>query len=143
MRGTRRAALCVGVAVVSALSGCGQQDFLREPPRRPVPIQISGVITENQVTVSPDRIGGGPIVLIISNQDEMSHTVILESDRMREQVGPINPDDAATLTTDLNQGRYTIRAGSERAVAPGERLEPAVLTVGARRPSGEDDLLRP
>jgi hypothetical protein len=143
IRGNGRAALVVGLTAVSTLAGCGQSDFDRVPPRPPVPIQLTGVITPNQVTISPSRIGGGPIVLIISNQDEMSHTVILESDQVREQVGPINPDDAATLTSNLTQGRYTVRAGSEQAVAPSEQLEPAVLEVGPRRPTGEDDLLRP
>ncbi|MDQ3320302.1 MAG: hypothetical protein M3515_08770 [Actinomycetota bacterium] len=143
MRGTRGAALIVGIALLWALSGCGQKDFLRDPPRPPLPIQITGVITATGVTVSPDRIGGGPVLLIISNQDQVSHTVILEGEQAREQVGPINPDDAATITTDLTQGRYTVRAGSERAAAPGDQLEPGVLVVGQRRPTGEDDILRP
>jgi len=143
MRVTRGAALIAGIAVLSALSGCGQKDFLREPPRPPTPIQITGVITATGVTVSPDSIGGGPVVIIISNQDQVSHTVILEGERAREQVGPVNPDDAATITTDLTQGRYTVRAGSEVAAAPSDQLEPATLNVGQSRPTGEDDVLRP
>jgi hypothetical protein len=142
MRG-RRALLLAGIVAVSALSGCGQQDYLREPPRPPVPIEITGVITAREVTVSPDRVGGGPVILVISNQDEMSHTVIVEGNGAREQVGPINPQDAATIQTEVSQGRYTVRAGSERAVAPGQGIEPDVLEVGQGRPTGEDDLLRP
>ena len=142
MRG-RRALLLAGIVAVSALSGCGQRDYLREPPRPPVPIEITGVITAREVTVSPDRIGGGPVILVISNQDEMSHTVIVEGNGAREQVGPINPQDAATIQTEVSQGRYTVRAGSERAVAPGQGIEPDVLEVGQGRPTGEDDLLRP
>ena len=143
MRATRGAALVAGIAMLSVLSGCGQDDFVREPPRPPLPIQVTGVITTTGVTISPDRIGGGPVVIIVSNQDEVSHTVILEGEQAREQVGPINPDDAATITTDLTQGRYTVRAGSERASAPSRRLDPGVLLVGQRRPTGEDDILRP
>lgn len=143
IRGARGTALVAGIAVLSALSGCGQKDFIREPPRPPQPIQITGVITPQEVTVSPSRIGGGPVLLLISNQDDVSHTVILEGEQTREVVGPINPQDTATITADLTQGRYTVRAGSERAAAPGERIEPATLVVGPRRPTGEDDLLRP
>jgi hypothetical protein len=142
MRRVRGAALTAGIAVLSAV-GCGQTDFQRNPPRPPVPIQITGVITTTGVTVSPDRIGGGPVVIIISNQDEVSHTVILEGEQAREQVGPVNPDDAATITTDLIQGQYTVKAGSERAVSAGDQLDPATLFVGERRPTGEDDILRP
>ena len=143
IRGTRGAALAVGIVVVSALAGCGQKDFLRDPPRPPLPLQITGVITPQEVTVSPDNIGAGPIVLIISNQNSVSHTVIFEGEQIREQVGPINPQDAATIQTNVSQGRYTIRAGSDRAMAPSDRLEPATLEVGERRPTGEDELLRP
>jgi hypothetical protein len=143
IRGARGTAVLAGIVVASTITGCGQRDFIREPPRPPIPLQITGVITPQEVTVSPSKIGGGPIVLLISNQDDESHTVILEGEQAREQVGPINPQDAATITTDLTQGRYTVRAGSERAVMPGERIEPATLMVGQRRPSGEDDLLRP
>jgi hypothetical protein len=143
MRAGRGARLIAGIALLSALSGCGQKDFLRDPPRPPLPLQITGVITVTGVTVSPNRIGGGPVVIIVSNQDDVSHTVVLEGEQTREQVGPINPQDAATITTDLTQGRYVIRAGSERATAPGDQLDPATLVVGQRRPTGEDDLLRP
>jgi hypothetical protein len=142
-RRTRRAALVAGIVVVSTFTGCGQKDYLRDPPRPPIPIQITGVITATEVTVSPNRIGSGPVVLLISNQDDISHTVILEGPQARERVGPINPQDAATIQTDVPQGRYTVRAGSERALPPEDIPEPAALIVGQRRPTGEDDLLRP
>jgi hypothetical protein len=141
-RGTGRAALA-GIAVVSTLAGCGQADYTRQPPRPPTPLQVTGVITEREVSVSPNRIGAGPIVLIVSNQDAMSHTVILEGERKREQVGPINPQDTATIQANVQQGRYTVRAGSERALARSQMIAPAVLVVGRERPTGENDLLRP
>jgi hypothetical protein len=143
IRGRGRAALAAGIAVASTLGGCGQSDYTREPPRPPSPIQITGVITERQVSVSPDHIGAGPIVLIVSNQDSASHTVILEGERKREQVGPINPQDTATIQANVEQGRYTVRAGSERAVTRTQTISPAELVVGRERPTGEDELLRP
>lgn len=132
----RRAVLVAGVGVVSMLGGCGQSEFDREPPRPPVAAKITGVVTPQQVTVSPSRVGGGPIVLVVSNQDEDSHTVILEGGRTREQVGPINPQDTATVTAELRKGSYAVRAGSDRAVNPSEQIEPARLVVGQRRPTG-------
>jgi hypothetical protein len=125
------------------LGGCGQSDFDRDPPRPPVVIQVTGVITSEKVTVSPSRIGGGMVVLIVSNQDEDSHTVILEGVRTREQVGPINPQDTATVTARLTPGSYAVRAGSDRAVNPSEEIEPARLVVSQRRPTGADDVLGP
>ena len=138
----RRTVLTAGVGVATILGACGQQGFDRSPPRPPVAVQITGVVTARQVTVSPSRIAGGPIVLSLSNRDEDSHTVVLEGMRTREQVGPINPQDTATLTAELTRGVYAVRAGSEHAVNPSEQIEPARLVVGRRIPTGKDDRLR-
>ena len=142
-RRSRRGAVLAGLVLASAVAGCGQPDYTRRPPRPPATIQITGVITGKEVEVSPSRIGAGPIVLIVSNQDSDSHTVILEGERLREEAGPINPQDTATIQANVQQGRYTVRAGSERAVAPGKAIRPADLSVGRERPTGEDELLRP
>jgi len=142
-RRMRRTAFVAGVGVVSMLGGCGQSDPDRDPPRPPDVIRVTGVITAQKVTVSPSRIGGGPTVLIVSNKNEDSHTVILEGVRTRDQVGPINPQDTATITAELTQGSYAVRAGSEHAVNPSEQIEPARLVVGQRPSTGVYDQPRP
>jgi hypothetical protein len=96
------------------------------------------------VTVSPDEEGAGPFVITISNQTKASHTITLESadgGTIREQAGPINPLDTATLQRTLPTGEYTVKAGSERAVE--REIEPAVLKIGEDRKSGSDELLLP
>ena len=133
-------ALC---ALGLALAGCGEDDFENDP-RPPVPKQLTGVITEERVTVSPNEDGAGPFVITISNQTKASHTVTLESTgggTIREQVGPINPLDTATIQITLTRGDYTVKAGSERAVE--REIEPATIRVGASRKSGSDELLLP
>jgi hypothetical protein len=133
-------ALCAGVL---ALAGCGEDDFENEP-RPPVPKQLTGVITEDKVTVSPNELGAGPVVITVSNQTDASHTVTLESSdggTIREQVGPINPLDTATLQRTLEQGTYMVSAGSEAAVP--KEIQPAELTIGKERKSGSDELLLP
>ena len=138
----RRTALVAGIGVATILGGCGQRDRDGRPPRPPVASQVTGGITSEQVTLSPRRIGGGRIALIVSNQDADSHAVVLEGGRTLEQVGPINPQDTATIMAELTQGSYAVRAGSD-AVSSSERIEPARLVVGPGRPTGEDDLRRP
>jgi len=126
-----------------ALAGCGEDDFENEP-RPPVPKQLTGVITNDKVTVSPNDLGAGPVVITVSNQTDASHTVTLESSdggTIREQVGPINPLDTATLQRTLDQGTYTVSAGSETAVP--KEIQPATLTIGKERKSGSDELLLP
>jgi hypothetical protein len=126
-----------------ALGGCGEDDFENEP-RPPVPKQLTGVITPQKVTVSPHELGAGPVVITVSNQTEASHTVTLESSdggTIREQVGPINPLDTATLQRTLEPGTYTVSAGSEAAVP--KEIQPATLNIGQERKSGSDELLLP
>jgi hypothetical protein len=126
-----------------AFAGCGEDDF-ENKPRPAVPKQLTGVITDEKVTVSPDQEGAGPFVITISNQTKASHTITLESadgGTIREQVGPINPLDTATIQRTLTQGEYTVKAGSERAVK--REIAPAVLRIGKDRKSGSDELLLP
>ena len=142
-RRIRAGALPALCAAGLALAGCGEDDFENEP-RPPVPIQLTGVITEEKVTISPSDVGAGPVVITVSNQTDASHTVTLESSddgTIREQVGPINPLDTATLQRTLEQGTYTVSAGSEAAVP--RQITPATLTIGQDRKSGSDELLLP
>ncbi len=136
--------LLAGTLVVAA--GCGEDDFKNEK-RPPVPMELTGVIQEDKVTISPNgrdkRIGGGPFLIIISNQTEEAHTVTLEGDRVRERVGPINPLDTATIQKDLPQGIYEVRAGSEEAVPAGEQIRAAELRIGPRRDPSNNELLLP
>ena len=142
-RRIRAGALPALCAAGLALAGCGEDDFENEP-RPPVPRQLSGVISDDKVTVSPSQVGAGPVVITVSNQTEASHTVTLESadgGTIREQVGPINPLDTATLQRTLEPGRYTVSAGSEAAVP--REIKPATLNIGEERKSGSDELLLP
>lgn len=142
-RGIRAGAMLAFCAASLALGACGEDDFENEP-RPPTPIQLTGVITEEKVTVSPGDVGAGPVVITISNQTKASRIVTLESTgggNVREEVGPINPLDVATIQRTLDQGQYTVKAGSEAAVK--REIEPATLNIGAPRESGSDDLLLP
>ena len=142
-RRIRAGALTAFCAVGLALSGCGEDDFENEP-RPPTPVQLTGVIKEDKVTISPNELGAGPVVITVSNQTKGSHTLTLESSdggTIREQVGPINPLDTATLQRTLEPGQYTVSAGSEEAVP--REIKPATLTIGEERKSGSDELLLP
>lgn len=142
-RRIRAGAIAATCAVALSASGCGGDDF-KNDPRPAVPLQLTGSIKQDKVTVSPDKVGAGPIVILIANLTKQSHTVTLESaggGTIREQVGPINPGDTATIQRTLTQGDYTVKAGSEQAVA--HEIEPATLRIGRPRKSGSDQLLLP
>ncbi len=133
------AVLAAGVIGVLAV-GCGDEDF-ENKPRPPVPEELTGVIQEQKVTVSPNRVGAGPILITVSNQTKDAHTLTLEGESVRERVGPINPLDTATIQKTLRPGHYELRAGSSEAVP--KEIKPAELVVGQPRPNSNDKLLLP
>ena len=132
--------LLAGALCLFVLAGCGSEDF-KNNPRPATPLEITGVIQKDKVTISPDQFGAGPILLTISNQTKEAHTVTLEGESLRERVGPINPLDTATIQAKVNSGTYEVRAGSSQAVT--QEIQPAELDVGESRGDSNDQLLQP
>jgi hypothetical protein len=134
-------AIFAAVAAAIVMAGCGEDDFENEP-RPPVPMELTGVIQDDKLTVSPSRnIGAGPFVITISNQTEAEHTITLEGESIVEEVGPVAPLDTATIQRTLAPGSYEVRAGSARAVR--REITPASLDIGAERKNSNSELLLP
>ena len=130
--------LVAGASGVAA--GCGGDDF-ENKPRPPSAVTLTGVIQDRGVTVSPKEEGAGPVVITISNQTDDAHTVTLEGTSIEERVGPIQPQDTATIQKTLPTGKYEVRAGSEQAVD--KEIPPAELDIGPDRDPSNDQLLLP
>jgi hypothetical protein len=138
--GTRVRA-CIGLAIAAALiAGCGDDDFKNEA-RAPVRLALTGVIKDDKVTVSPAKLGAGPVQITIANQTDSERTVTLEGESITEQQGPVQPGGTATIQKTLEPGSYEVRAGSEKAVR--KEIQPAVLTIGKKRKNSNNDLLLP
>jgi hypothetical protein len=136
-----RRVIVVPAMAAIALSGCGGGKDFANKPRPPVPLQLTGVITKAKVTISPSKVGAGPVVITVSNQTGQSRTLTLDGQGLQERVGPINPLDTAQLQKTLKPGRYTVTAGSEQATA--KSIAPATLVIGKERASGSDKVLLP
>jgi hypothetical protein len=141
-RGTRVAVAGCAVALFAAGCGGGGGDF-QNKPRPAVPIQLTGVITNEKVTVSPDTVGAGPVVILVSNQTPQRHTLTLDGGGGTEQVrvGPIEPMGTGRITSDLSPGSYQVKAGTARAQV--RSIAPATLRIGRARKSSSDTLLLP
>jgi hypothetical protein len=138
--GTRVRA-CAGLAVAAALlAGCGEEDFKNEA-RAPIREALTGVIQDDAVTVSPSKLGAGPVEITISNQTDASHSITLEGESIVEREGPVAPGDTATIQKTLAPGSYEVKAGTEKAVRT--EIRPAVLTIGKERKNSNNDLLLP
>ena len=122
------------------LGACGEDDF-KNNPRPATAVNLTGVIQPKGVTISPNGRGAGPFLITVSNQTDDPHTVTLEGTSVQETVGPIQPQDTATIQRTLKPGTYEVRAGSERAVA--REIPPFELKVGKDRKSSADELLLP
>ena len=142
MRTATSRAVAAGIAGAVALgtAGCGSTEQRPNRPRPPVRIVLTGSISTDRVSVSPRRIGAGPISLVVANLTDTTQRVTLETaDRDRagiRRTTPINPRDTAELRADLRTGHYTVH------VATGG-IRAATLRVGRRRPSAQNDLLQP
>jgi hypothetical protein len=132
---------CAGLAIAAViLAGCGEDDFKNEA-RAPVREALTGVIQDDAVTVSPAKLGAGPVEITISNQTKANHTVTLEGESIIERQGPVAPGDTTTIQKTLAPGSYEVKAGSEKAVP--KEIRPAVLKIGKERENSNNDLLLP
>jgi hypothetical protein len=136
----RRPAIA-GLVMAVALVGCGGGKDFANKPRPPVPLELTGVITKEKVTISPSKLGAGPVEIKVSNQSGKSRTLTLDGNGIQESVGPINPLDVGTLQKTLAPGHYTVKAGSEAATA--KELATATLVIGKERASASDKVLLP
>jgi hypothetical protein len=162
--GTRLAAsIAASGTLLFTFTSCGgnDQEFKNEP-RPPVPTSLTGVITDDAVTVSPDTLplpaASGqaeastdldtPISLIISNQTDRPHTITLtgktrDGKRIEATIPAIGPADTAQIQQTLPPGEYEIKAGSEQAIDPNDQIKPATLTINPNRQTSSDTLLLP
>ena len=137
LRARRGGAALVAVLTAVALAGCGGDDEARSEQRPPVPLNISVVINAEKVTASPADVGAGPVTLLVSNQSGAAQTLTIDGPRVRRSVGPIPPDDTATVKLTIGTGEFTLAAEESAG------LDPATIQVGPPRDSAQNELLLP
>lgn len=132
--------LAAGLALVGGLSACGRLDQASKPAgeRPPTTLQLSAAITDRGVSLSPGKVGGGPLRIVVSNQSAKTVRASLGrgsgSARARTRYA-IEPGGVATLNADVSKGTWRVSAGKD--------LAPATLVVSARRGSADGELLLP
>jgi hypothetical protein len=136
----RIGALASGVALIAGLlAGCGGGKDFADKPRPAAPLYLTGVINNSGVTVSPNRVGAGPVVIVVSNQTQMAHTLELDGSNIAPvRSSSIGPTDTGRIQTTLDPGTYTVKAGSAKALK--KELLPAHLLIGKPRPDSNDQV---
>lgn len=141
------------LAMMLALEGCGSTggSFANEP-RPPTPINLTVYINKSRVSVSPNSVGAGPVVFIVTNQAAQTQSLTVTSGGFESSsvasTGPINPQATATVTVDFKSpGNYSIATATggqtQAAQANGPQIQPATLHVGTERPNASNQLLQP
>jgi hypothetical protein len=128
---------------VPLIAGCGDDSTHANKDRPPSPIVISASIFKDKVSVSPTSFGAGPINLVVTNQTDRSQQIMLESadepgaePGIRQETGPINPRDTASLAANVREGSYVVHV-------KGSDIAAAELEVGEERESAQQDLMLP
>jgi hypothetical protein len=136
-------AVLAAALLAAGLSACGAEEDYQNKPRPPSPINVTAAIDNDHVRVSPLTFGGGPVVILVSNQSDSEQKVTFETDELgastggiRRSTGPIAPLSSGQLKLDAREGSYTLSASA------GD-IEPATVTVSKRRKSSQDQLLLP
>ena len=125
---------------LAAAAGRGQQTNYANDPRPPSPLTVTASINAQRVSISPTRVGAGPITLIVANATDTSLDVHVEpvgagAAGPSAQSGPINPGGTTSISFEARSGHYRVSAKG----AP----EAATLRVGRPRPSAQNDVLLP
>lgn len=136
-----RSRLIVAVAALAAalaISACGEDDFENEP-RPASPIELTALINDREVKVSPstaNAVGAGLATIIISNQSDDPATLVLEGP-IDDASDEIAPGATGDMKTTLEEGDYIVSAGED------SNLRESELQVGPERESSQNELLLP
>jgi ABC-type glycerol-3-phosphate transport system substrate-binding protein len=124
------------------LAGCGGGNDYKNDPRPPSPINVTAFVSAKRVSASPNAIGAGPIVVIVTNQSNSSQDVTFQTDLsggkgdVAQSTGPINPGDTGQIKVDVVEGQYVVKTGDDA-------IHPASVKVGPERASAQNDVLQP
>ena len=142
----------IGILGISAiaLTSCGSGKTFANHPRPPAPVNLTVYINNARVSVSPQAVGAGPVVFIVTNQAGRAETLAIQHKGGAGSIantGPINPQGTAQVTVNLRRGVYTVatttNGATEAARAATSPIHAATLVIGRRRQSASSQLLQP
>src|ERR1700758_4033073 len=90
------------VAVAVAVAGCGGGTQFANKPRPSAPVTLSVYVNDARVSVSPNTVGAGQIIFIVTNQASKTESLSIHPSgnpgRSLASTGPINPQATAQVT---------------------------------------------
>ena len=129
-----------------AVSACGSTARGTTTPRPPAPVNLTVYIDNSRVSVSPRTVGAGPVAFIITNQASQTESLAIlpagaSAGQPLANTGPINPQGTAQVTVNFSSsGAYSIATGD---AGSGSSIQAALIRIGAKRSSSDNQLLQP
>jgi hypothetical protein len=124
-------------AVLISACGTGSPAHFKNQPRPAVPVDLSVYMDNNHISISPAKVGAGPVILYITNQASGAQTLNIDNAHGSAVAtsGHINSGTTAQISTSLRTGTYRLAGGAKIATAR--------LKIGKPRPNADNVLLQP
>jgi hypothetical protein len=135
-----------------ALTACGSTGGqAASRAGEPTPVNLSVYVNDSRISVSPEVVGAGPVVFVVTNQASHSEALAISRGRASAHplasTAPINPQGTTQVSVTFKPGDYTISSAAHgRTDAERSRpasIAPASLHIGRTRDSSSNSLLQP
>ena len=138
------------VGVCAVVAGCGAAGgSAPTQPRPPSPINLTVYVNDARVSVSPSRVGAGPVVFIVTNQASKAEQLAISRPGTSSPIAstaPINPQGTTQVSVNFRPGDYTIatqRHGNDAELSRQPTIRSASIHIGRERANGNNELLQP
>src|SRR5450755_3010335 len=102
--------VAAGAMAVSACGSAGGKAASRAG--QPTPVNLAVYVDDSRISVSPQAVGAGPVVFVVTNQATNSESLAISSvsgnSHPLASTAPINPQGTTQVSVDFKPGDYTI-----------------------------------
>lgn len=128
------------------LAGCGSTARFADKARPPTPIELTVYVNDAKVAVSPNSVGAGPAMFIITNQASQAVQLTVRratGGNALASTAPINPQATSSFSIGFHPGDYTLSASPSGDGLGAATISSASLHVRASRANGSSALREP
>jgi hypothetical protein len=141
--------VAAGAMAVSACGSAGGKAASRAG--QPTPVNLAVYVDDSRISLSPQAVGAGPVVFVVTNQATNSESLAISSvsgnSHPLASTAPINPQGTTQVSVDFKPGDYTISTAAhgrtDAQLARASSITPASLNIGRTRASSGNSLLEP
>jgi hypothetical protein len=146
-----RMIVTVGASAL-AVTACGSTGGkAASKPGQSTPVNLTVYVSDSRISVSPEVVGAGPVIFIVTNQASHSEALSITrgaaSSHPLASTAPINPQGTTQVSVNFAPGKYTIATGDQGASdaqrSKQSSIRPASIHIGHERASSSNSVLQP